>query len=300
VVSKAGAARKVLTGSTNFAITGVYVNSNHVVVFDDPTVATLYQQAFDLAWTTQVQQGPFQSSAFSQNDHPFMPPGLPDLTITLAPHANPSSQALMDAVAARIVKEGKKPKTTSSVLFAVMDINSGKSPVYDALKNVHTNVDIFSYGISDNPGGIYLYRPQSTRGVLASGKPGATMLPKPFNQVKDIGLGHQVHHKLVVCGFNGAKPVAYCGSSNLAVLGETENGDNLLEIRDADIVTAFAIEVVALVDHFDFLDRSAVSKGIGSHAQPEPDKTKAAKNAHWYLRTDGKWATPYYDPADLH
>jgi len=43
----------------------------------------------------------------------------------------------------------------------------------------------------------------------------------------------------------------------LAVQGETDNGDNLLEIRDEDVVTAFAIEAVALVDHFDFLDRSA-------------------------------------------
>src|SRR5262249_9747821 len=129
IVSKAGAALKVLTGSTNFAVTGVYVNSNHVLVFDEPTVATLYQQAFQQAWTTQVQQVPFQNSAFSQNDHGFTPPGLPQMTITLAPHLNPRSQSLMDALATRILKEGKKPAAKGSVLFAVMDINSGKSPV---------------------------------------------------------------------------------------------------------------------------------------------------------------------------
>src|SRR5262249_10980477 len=153
------------------------------------------------------------------------------------------SQALMDAIAARITAEGQKDAAVGSVLFAVMDIDSGKSPVYDTLRSVHTNDAIFSYGISDNPGGVFLYRPGTRRGVIVSGKPGRTTLPKPFNQVPSV-TGHQVHHKLVVCGFNGDEPVAWCGSSNLAVQGETDNGDNLLEIRDADVVAAFAIEVV--------------------------------------------------------
>ena len=47
-----------------------------------------------------------------------------------------------------------------------------------------------------------------------------------------IGSGHQIHHKFVVCGFNGDDPVVYCGSSNLALGGEQHNGDNLLEIHD--------------------------------------------------------------------
>ena len=37
------------------------------------------------------------------------------------------------------------------------------------------------------------------------------------------GFGHQVHHKFLVCGFNGSNPVVYCGSSNLAVGGEKSN-----------------------------------------------------------------------------
>jgi hypothetical protein len=297
IVSSAGGPVKVLTGSTNFAVTGLYVNSNHVIVFDDASVATLYQDVFDAAWNGKVKADAFRATDLAKNPHAFGPPALPDMEINVSPHESARSKALMTAIADRIAQEATKDATVGSVLFAVMDINSGSSPVYDALKNVHANSDIFSYGISDNPGGIYLYRPQSTRGVLVSGRPGKTLLPKPFNQVPSV-TGHQVHHKVVVCGFNGDDPVAYCGSSNLATLGETQNGDNLLAIRDADIVTAFAIEAVALVDHFDFLDRSAVKKA--DPAAPPADKTKAAKDAQWFLRTDDKWAKPYYDPADLH
>jgi len=299
IVSNGSGPVKVLTGSTHFSVTGLYVNSNHVLVFDDASVAQLYQDVFDKAWADHVQAPLFRSSTLAANPHPFTSPDLPDMTINLAPHLKARSQELMDAIAARIAAEGQKDAGAGSVLFAVMDIDSGKSPVYDTLRSVHTHDDIFSYGISDNPGGISLYRPASTRGVLVTGKPGKTTLPKPFNQVPAV-TGHQVHHKLVVCGFNGDQPVAYCGSSNLAVQGETDNGDNLLEIRDADVVTAFAIEVVALVDHFDFLDRNAAKKATTAPDAPNPDKVEAAKDAQWFLRTDDKWAAPYYDATDLH
>jgi hypothetical protein len=74
----------------------------------------------------------------------------------------------------------------------------------------------------------------------------------------------------VVCGLNGTDPVVYCGSSNLASGGEAENGDNLLAIHDADVATAFAIEALGLVDHYNFLDRMADPK-----KSPAKKKTSA-------------------------
>jgi len=301
VVKNGGAPVKVLTGSTNFSVTGFYVNSNHVLVFDDPGVATLYANLFQKVWDQHVAADLFRATNFSTDPFPFAGGGLPGMAITFAPHEQARSQALMDALAARIAQEGKKGKTVGSVLFAVMNLDQGTSPVYDALKGVHENDTIFSYGISDDPGGINLYRPQSKKGVLVTGKPINTVLPKPFNQVPNITFGHQVHHKLVVCGFNGPTPIVYCGSSNLAVLGETQNGDNLLAIEDDDVVTAFAIEAVALVDHFDFLDRHATPKK-NKNAPPAPPPavmTAAAVDAGSFLHTDDKWAKPFFDPKDL-
>jgi hypothetical protein len=119
-----------------------------------------------------------------------------------------------------------------------------------------------------------------------------------------VGAGHQVHHKFVVCGFNGDDPVVYCGSSNLALAGEQVNGDNLLCIRDADIVTAFTIEALLLIDHFNFLDSTAKGpKGEGAAARnvpPPADKRSAARKAGWFLGTTDAWAAKYFDPNDLH
>ncbi len=298
VVKNAGAAVKVLTGSTNFSVTGFYVNSNHVPVFDDPGVATLYANLFQKVWDQHVAASLFRATSFSTDPFPFAAAGLPDMEITFAPHDQARSQTLMDAVAARIAQEGKKAKNVGSVIFAVMNLDQGVSPVYTALKTVHENDSIFSYGISDSPGGISLYRPQSKKGVLVTGKPVKTVLPKPFNQVPNITFGHQVHHKLIVCGFNGPDPIVYCGSSNLAVLGETQNGDNLLAIKDDDVATVFAIEAVALVDHFDFLDRHATPKNAPP-APPPAVKTAAAVASGSFLRTDDKWTKPFFNPKDL-
>jgi hypothetical protein len=172
--------------------------------------------------------------------------------------------------------------------------------VYDALSDLHKQQSIFSYGISDTPAGIELYPIGKKTGVLVTGKPVNTILPEPFSQVPSVGLGHQVHHKFVVCGFNGDDPVVYCGSSNLAVLGEQKNGDNLIAIRDADVATVFAIEALALVDHFDFLDRQSKGPAAKKTKKPPASKPDAAAAAKWFLGTDDKWTQKYFDPNDLH
>ena len=295
IVSNQTSALKVLTGSTNLSVTGLYVNANHVVVFDDREVAGEYARVFEAAWAGHARASKFLQTDLAGATFSPASKAVPKTEITFSPHDPTFAKTILDGLVARIGQEGKKGKTIGSVLFAVMDIGSGTGPVFPALRGLHANQDIFSYGISDNPDGIFLYKPESKTGVLVTGKPVKTKLPPPFNQVPDVGLGHQVHHKFVVCGFNGKDPVVYCGSSNLALQGEQVNGDNLLAIHDGDVATAFALEALALVDHFHFLDKAS----SGTTA-PAASKAAAAVAAGWFLSTTDRWAAPYFDPADLH
>src|SRR5512147_2022644 len=50
IVYDAAGPKKVLTGSTNFSVTGLYVDSNHVLVFDDRAVAKAYASVFQQVW----------------------------------------------------------------------------------------------------------------------------------------------------------------------------------------------------------------------------------------------------------
>lgn len=302
ILRKKGQTKKALaalTGSTNFSVTGLYVNSNHVLVFSDPEVASKYLELFNAAWDGEVKAKAFLASPLSTETFTSTSKNIPHTEISFAPHSDETAGAILGAMTARIEKEGKKSKTVGSVLFAVMNLDQGSSPVYTALNTIHQDESIFSYGISDSQSGIVLFKPGRKTGVLVTGRPVRTQLPAPFDQVRNIaGQKHQVHHKFVVCGFNGTDPVVYCGSSNLATGGETNNGDNLLSIHDPDVATVFAIEALVLVDHFHFLN--SVQSPADRSKTPPTSKKQAAIDARWFLGTDAKWIEPYFDRNDLH
>jgi hypothetical protein len=309
---------KVLTGSTNFSVTGIYVNSNHILIYDDPKVAGWYASVFAEAWKDDINGPAFIRNDWSNETFTAKSKGTPKTDITFSPHDAAHANGVLKVIVDRINKEGKKKNCEGSVLFAVMTIASpprknkktGKvskpppNPVYDALKALHSNQKIFSFGISDSPGGTYYYPLGKKTGVLVTGKPVNTQLPPPFNQVSNIlGVGHQIHHKFVVCGFRGDDPVVFCGSSNLALGGEMANGDNLLAVHDDDVATVFAIEALLLVDHFNFLDSTAKgpkAKKGAPKVRKQASKQQAAVDAGWFLSTDDGWVTKYFDQKDLH
>jgi PLD-like domain len=323
IISRNSAAIKVLTGSTNFSVTGMYVNSNHVVVFNDASVATEYLNVFSEVWKDAATEI-FENSPLAAAPFRISSANLPNGGITFSPHTQAKADMILQGLVDRVERETTTTQSIGSVLFAVMQIDDGSldkppkpavkaskntkgqktangstNPVYAVLRDLHKKQDVFTYGISDSPGGIYLYTPGQATGVLVTGKPGATLLPPPFDQIPVVS-GHQIHHKFVVCGFNGVDPVVYCGSSNLANGGEHLNGDNLLEIHDSDVVTAFAIEALALIDHFDFLDHCMKPKKGGTSVRPTANLGQAAVSAQWFLSTDDKWTAPYFSSKDLH
>jgi hypothetical protein len=254
------------------------------VIFTDASIAKTYQDVFDKALMLQVSGSKFAKDPLAAQTFSFSSTKILSTEISFAPHPDATATKILDDLTARIGQEAKK--SAGSVLFAVMELGTGTGPVFPALKQLHSSEDVFSYGISDTTDGIQLYRPGSKRGVLVTGKPTKTKLPKPFSQVPGLGLGHQVHHKFVVCGFTRPDAVVYCGSSNLAQGGETSNGDNLIAIHDQDVATAFAIEAIGLVDHFNFLD-----------AQSSP--TTASKSETFFLGVTDRWSKPYFDTNDL-
>jgi phosphatidylserine/phosphatidylglycerophosphate/cardiolipin synthase-like enzyme len=265
IVSKNGTPIRVLTGSTNFSVTGLYVNANHVLVFEDPAMAAEYSEVFEqsfkiLSETKTPTEGAANAfAATASATQPYVPqsPPAPKLSITFSPHTSTIVTQILNGICDSIDKQKSAPK--GSVIFAVMQLTGSQTPVYQTLSALHASQTLYSYGISDAPNGVYLYQPASGSGVLVTGKPSSVILPPPFGQVPSPP-GHEIHDKFVVCGLNGPDPVVYCGSSNLASGGEAVNGDNLLQIHDADVATAFAIEALLLVDHYNFLDHYAKAK----------------------------------------
>ena len=275
IATKKGKAQSVLAGSTNFSVTGMYVNANHVVVFNNPDIAAAYEDSFEEAWNDGVSESKFVASFPANKIFTFG-----NTNVTFSPHKDAFAKKRLQSIANRVKQE------KSSVLFAIMDTDPNVSgPITPAIKALHNNKKIFSAGITDSDTGISLYRPDKLGGIEVTGKPGETLLPPPFDKEPSIGMDHEVHHKFIVCGFNKPDAVVWFGSSNLSEGGEDNNGDNLIEVHDRDIATVFAIEALSLVDHYMFLDDCS------------DDKTGAQKTLN--LCSDYSWTAKYYDKANI-
>jgi PLD-like domain len=272
---------KVLTGSTNFSTNGIYINANHVMIFDNPVVAKLYADVFAASFGTALMKT-FSNTKFATDDSVIAQVNMPAMTIRFSPHNKSITQTFFTSISQRI------NNAKSDLLFAIMEDTSASS-ILDAVRGQVQNTKIFTYGITDTISAekdeVMLYKPNSKRGIriAAKGKNVTNVLPKPFDTVPKID-GYAIHHKFVVVDFKGKDPVVYCGSSNLAFGPEQKNGDNLLEIRDRDIVTAFAIEAFRLVEHFHWRNT------VQTQDELLLDDLSSTKNI-WYKK--------YYNPKDL-
>src|ERR1041385_6005887 len=239
-----GAAQKVLFGSMNFSLRGLYIQANNIMVSDDATTAGYFANAFDEAWNDNIKTAPFAQSAIAQNYNRISStstPDLPSAAVALSPHKTFSislGPAIDDIKAAK-----------SSVLYAVME-PSGGGPVLGALRLIAQKPVIFSYGTVETDKGLAVQNAKGQMGAVTSFGFLAKKVPQPFKKEWSGGAGMHIHHKFIVIDFNGEKPIVYAGSSNLAAGGEKANGDNLARIADPFIASMYAIEAVRLFDHY--------------------------------------------------
>jgi phosphatidylserine/phosphatidylglycerophosphate/cardiolipin synthase-like enzyme len=281
VKRKNGKPIKVLTGSTNLSVNGLYINANNLLIYDDPRVAKLYARVFDMAFTEDAKSAAFTASTLAKKEWKIGGDGLPRTVFSFAPHSKPTFSLK------RLVDELRN--ADSSLLFAVMGLR-GSGDVLKTLRTIHKDSRIFSYGVTDDEGredksgNFVFYKPDQPAGILIKSAALNKLVPQPFAKEYQEGLAHKVHHKFVVVDFNDSDPVLFTGSSNLAETGEEKNGDNLIAVYDRAIVTVFAIEAIRLVDHYAF--RAAMSR--------------ATKNTPVRLKKDEeKWWKRYYDPESI-
>ncbi len=269
IQKKNGKPVKVLTGSANFSLRGFYVQANSVLVFNDPITAELYEQAFEQAFN---DENGFKSSTIASQWFEATTNNNPPVSISYAPHKTAFS---LETVS-QVIDSAK-----SSVFFAVMETSGGGS-VMSALKNLSSRENIISLGTIEQKSQLSLFKQGKNSGVTSFAFLKKD-IPEPFKEEYSGGTGQVIHHKFVVCDFNGDNPVVFCGSSNLSQGGEVSNGDNLIEIRDVDIAYYYAIEAIRLFDHYRFRslhENSTSSKPL-------------------QLDTTDNWVKPFYDSNDL-
>ena len=235
IVSDAHGAKKVLTGSTNFSVTGLYVNSNHVLVFDDTQVAVEVRRISSRPSGTETSarrrtcSRRFASERVSprragDGDHVraarggFRDPGARRRRRTHRPRREEAARNRQRALRRHADRPGRRVRSTRRSMRSTPTTASSAT----ASRTART--------------ASRCTRPAGEPACSSRASPCVPGYRRRSTRCRRRRDGHQIHHKFVVCGFNGLDPVVYCGSSNLALGGEQANGDNLLEIHDADVV----------------------------------------------------------------
>lgn len=270
IAKRDGKPFRVLTGSTNFSLRGMCIQANNLLDFNSEDVAKLYADLFDAYWTNAKT---FRGSAMESAWHDVQDPSGTEYSFCFSPHSDaklslqPVAQAIADAQA--------------SVLFAVAFLYNSTGLVRNAIDAAVQTPAMFTYGISDKKGNLTLSKPNGRRAIVNFAALGASA-PPPFQQEWTGGSGIAMHHKFVVCDFNGANPVLFTGSSNLSPSGESNNGDNLIRVTNPRIVVSYAIEAIKLFDHFAFRVSVADNGGVPKVLQRPP------------TGSDKPWFDPYF------
>ncbi len=242
IVRKQGKPIRALAGSTNFSLRGLYIQANNVLSFSDAKTAERFAKVFDAYWSAPTK---FRQNPLSQRWWVVRNQAKSRVSLCFSPHSD--SALSLDPVAEAI--EGAE----DSVLYSVVFLSQITGKVRDALEELMQR-SLFSYGVAQRTGALTVSKPDGSRGLLPFAYL-AKNAPPPFRAEwsgDTAGHSNMVHHKFVVVDFNGARPMVFTGSSNMAHGGEKENGDHLICLEDRKLAIAYAIEALRMFDHFHF------------------------------------------------
>lgn len=184
LVRRSGQPIRVLTGSTNFSLRGLYIQANNALLFDDPPVASKYGELFDAYWTSPKT---FRQHALSQQWWVVRDEADSRVSVCFSPH---SDSALSLGPVARAIENAE-----SSVLYSIVFLNQLTGQVRDALDELMQR-SLFSYGVAQRVGGLTVSKPDGSRGLL----PFAYLAgdaPEPFRSEwsgQTTGHSNMVHH----------------------------------------------------------------------------------------------------------
>jgi phosphatidylserine/phosphatidylglycerophosphate/cardiolipin synthase-like enzyme len=259
-------------GSTNFSWRGFFVQANNAVTVHGKTAVKPFVDAFEAYWDNSNDVAGFgKTRSASWTDLGLA--GI-DAKVAFSPHS--STNALLHTVADDIGQQ-----TTSCLFYSLAFLYQTPGAILDAIKKVTKNNKLFVYGISDRKvGGLDLQKPD---GNVAPVFPAALSkgLPEPFKAEPTGGGGVRMHHKFVVVDFDKPTARVYLGSYNFSGAADTQNGENVLLIRDRRVAVSYMVEALSMFDHYHFRVVQEEAKKAKKKLQLAKPPRKPGETAWW-------------------
>jgi hypothetical protein len=274
---ESGSARRVLFGSMNFSIRGMYVHSNYVVVTEDEHAVAYMASLFDDAFVSSTSPriswnkvGVVENKSIRNHESARLQKGA----LARSPHIQISVST--KSAAHRI------QAANSSVLYLIQVSPEEESDLTASLRLIADKSNIFSYGIIRTREGLSIQRGDRGTSSIAFTYL-KSKLPHPFGEEFDPDGGRHLHSQFIVIDFNGHNPAVIMGLSDSAVHREPDT--SLTIIEDRDVATIYAVEALKIFDHYSFRDRMRNADSATPVTLWRPDNPQRSR----------PWWKSYYD-----
>ena len=280
IVVNGNQVKRAICGSTNLSWRGLYVQNNNVLAVTGQAPVDLFQAAFEQYW--DKPEGFSKSPSASWSD---LGVNGVDAKIAFSPHNSKNSvlQGIADDIST----------TESSLFYSLAFLNITPGVIRDAVTDKTNDDQLFVAGISDKRTGVEVTVGSSNLPptyVAALDK----NVPSPFRQepsgLTGSGGGTRMHHKFLVLDFNTDAARVYLGSYNMSKAADGHNGENLVLIRDRRVATAYMIEAIRMIDHYQFRVARQAAKKKGETLKLK--RPPAAGELAW-------WAENYTEPRKI-
>ena len=263
-------------GSTNHSWRGFFVQSNNAIILRGKSAVKIFLAGFEDYWNNDNVGGFAGTGSATWNKL-----GLKGIDAQIGFSPRSAKNAVLKAIADDIVS------TESSLFFSLAFLYQTPGAIQNAVKEIKKDNKIFSYGISDHK----VKGLDETEGVDVQTPDGKVTLvhpaaltknvPEPFKSEPTGGGGNRMHHKFIVIDFDKPTARVYMGSYNFSLAADTQNGENLLLIRDRKIAVSYVVEAVRLFDHNHFRVAQMAAKEAKKKLALAKPPRKPGEKAWW-------------------
>ena len=272
-----GTPQSVLTGSTNWTITGLCTQANNGLIINDANLAAYYFSE----WQQIKAAGSGYPASFATfNSTPktltidgakvtqwFVPTtAAQDLEYARTLIRNAKDGILFLFFNPGVYADGIKPKVQWTLLQDIIDRHDQKSANYDPALYIQGVVNQEINGLTSPYDPAKAVAKKSGKAappvsLIGGSAPGnlspESMVPKNikdkfFNWEKEImNVGVHIHSKVIIVDPFGDHPVVMTGSHNLGFKASSKNDDNLCIIEgNGALAAAYAINIIATYQNY--------------------------------------------------
>lgn len=291
---KDGTPRSVLSGSTNWTVTGLCAQSNNAIVIENPELAAVYMDY----WQRLKKDGSAQAPAFRAKNNKKIAPintGSGTVDVWFSPNTKQQTKPAKNADEPSDFAEVAEliANARQAVLFLVFQ--PGTPCVVDCVSELKNNKpEIFVRGAATDPKvandftvNLYHRSADDPDPVVA-----ASAVKDQFGSWQrellkaSPGAHAIIHDKVVVIDPLSDNCAVITGSHNLGYRASYNNDENLLIIRgNRRLAEAYAVHVMDIYDHYRWRYRL--------------EKARGGAKAFYGLDTEDKWQDKYFKSGSL-